>query len=71
MLITFTGCGLNQASVDAILVRLSQLDGTNGTTLFGTGRTVNLTGGTNTTPSATGLAAKDVLTARGVIVTNN
>ncbi len=69
--ISFSGCALNQTSIDAILVRLSQLDGTAGTTLFGTGRTVNLTGGTNATPSATGLAAKGVLVARGVTVTNN
>lgn len=69
--VAITGCALNQASVDGVLARLAALDGTAGTTVFGTGRTVNLTGGTTSTPSAAGLASKATLQARGVTVTNN
>lgn len=60
---------LNQASVDNILVRLAALDGTGGTTAF-SNRTVSL-GGTNAAPSATGVAAKATLVARGCTVTTN
>jgi hypothetical protein len=65
-----TGCALNQASIDGILVSLAALDGTGGTTAYSS-KTVALTGGTNATPSATGLAAKAVLVARSCTVTNN
>jgi len=60
-----TDCGLTQASVDAILVALS-LNGI-------TGATIDLQGGTNATPSATGLAAKDVLEGNGwtVLINSN
>ena len=68
--VNFAGCALNQASVDNILVRLAALDGTNGTVAY-SNRTVSLNAGTNATPSATGLAAKAVLVARGCTVTNN
>lgn len=67
--VLFTSCALNQASVDNILVRLAALDGTGGTTAF-SNRTVTITG-TSSTPSATGLAAKATLVARGCTVTNN
>lgn len=67
---TMTGMKLNQASVDGILVRLAALDGTGGTTSYNN-RTVNLSGGTSSTPSATGLAAKATLQARGCTVTTN
>ena len=67
---TMTGMKLNQASVDGILVSLAALDGTGGTTAYSS-KTVNLSGGTSATPSATGLAAKAVLVARGCTVTNN
>jgi hypothetical protein len=67
--VVITSAALNQASVDSILVRLAALDGTNGTTLFST-RTVTITG-TSSTPSATGLAAKATLVARGCTVTTN
>ena len=50
-------CGLTQASVDAILVALS-LNGISGAT-------IDLQGGTNAIPSATGLAAKTVLEGNG------
>lgn len=67
---TLTGAKLDQASVDGILVSLAALDGTNGTTAYSS-KTVNLSGGTNATPSATGLAAKVTLVARSCTVTNN
>lgn len=68
--VNFSGCALNQASVDNVLVRLAALDGTNGTVAYSS-RTVSLNGGTNATPSATGLAAKAILVGRGCTVTNN
>lgn len=67
---TMTGMALNQASVDGILVSLAALDGTNGTTSYNN-FTVNLSGGTSATPSATGLAAKTTLQGRGCTVTTN
>lgn len=67
---TLTGAKLNQASVDGILVSLAALDGTAGTTAYSS-KTVNVSGGTNATPSATGLAAKATLVGRGCTVTNN
>lgn len=65
-----SGVALTQASIDSILVKLASLNGTGGTTTF-SGRLVQLSGGTNSTPSATGLAAKATLVARGCTVTNN
>ena len=67
---TMTGMKLNQASVDGILVSLAALDGTGGTTAYSS-KTINLSGGTSSTPSATGLAAKATLVARGCTVTTN
>ena len=67
---TMTGMKLNQASVDGILVSLAALDGTNGTTAYSS-KVVNLSGGTSSTPSVTGLAAKAILVARGCVVTTN
>jgi PKD repeat protein len=52
-----SGCGLTQASVDAILVALS-LNGISGAT-------IDLQGGTNAVPGAAGLAAKTVLEENG------
>lgn len=68
--VTFIGCALPQGVVDAILVQLAGLDGTNGTTLY-ENETVNLSGGTNAIPSATGLTAKATLEGRGCTVTVN
>ena len=62
--ISFSGCSLNQASVDGILTALASLDGTNGTTIANYGA-INVSGGNNAEPSSVGLAAKDVLLARG------
>ncbi len=54
---------LPQAEVDNILVTLAA-----GTAIDGV---LNLTAGTNATPSATGLTAKGILQGRGWTVTNN
>lgn len=67
---TMTGMKLDQASVDGILVSLAALDGTNGTTAY-SNKTVNLSGGTSSAPSATGLAAKATLVGRGCTVNTN
>jgi hypothetical protein len=45
---------LNVASVDNVLLALSTLDGTNNTTVYGSGRTVNLSGASNAAPSNLG-----------------
>jgi len=62
--ISFENCALNQASVDAILVKLASLDGSNGTTSYDY-KSIVLHNGTNAIPSATGLAAKTTLEGRG------
>lgn len=67
--VVLTSCALLQASVDALLVALAALDGTNGTTTFNN-RTVTITG-TSAAPSATGVTAKNTLIARGCTVTTN
>jgi hypothetical protein len=64
---TSTTIGLNQTSVDHILVKLASLDGTNGTCFYGN-RTVTVRGAA---PSATGLAAKATLISRGCSVTTS
>jgi hypothetical protein len=67
-----TGAALNQASVDGILVALAYQDGVaNAPYPAWSNKTVNLSGGTSATPSATGLAAKATLVARGCTVTHN
>lgn len=62
---------LNQTSIDGILALLVSLDGTNGTTLFGSGRSVSLQGGTASAPSATGILNRAILQSRGVTITTN
>jgi len=57
------GCAFTETAVDDILVVLSNNGVTNGY--------VNLAGGTNAIPSATGLAAKSALEADGWLVTVN
>jgi hypothetical protein len=69
--INFSGQKLTQASVDQILHTVASLDGTGGTTSWGTGLTLTLNGGTNSTPSATGLTDKATIVARGGTVLNN
>ena len=67
-----TNAALNQASVDGILTALAYLNGTvNSPYAAYSNKTVNLSGGTSATPSATGLAAKATLVARGCTVTHN
>jgi hypothetical protein len=66
-----TFCALSQSSVDGILQRLANMNGKNGTTEYGSGLEVNLSGGTSAAPSATGLTAKNTLVARGCTVTTN
>ncbi len=66
----FTGAKLTQASVDSILARLAALDGTGGTTSF-QNATIDLSGGTSSTPSAGGLTSKATLVGRGCTVTTN
>lgn len=45
---------LNQTTVDTLLDRLAYMDGNNNTSLFGTGKSVNISGGTNAAPSNLG-----------------
>ena len=59
----FVGCALNQTSIDNILISIAAAGTSSGT--------LNMTGGTNATPSATGLAAKATLVGRGWTVTHN
>jgi hypothetical protein len=61
--VNISGCALDQESVDYILTTLAGLDGVNGAIYEN--RTVNLSGGTNAVPSATGLAAIATLEGRG------
>jgi hypothetical protein len=72
--ITITGQKLTSSSVENILVKLAALDGTNGTTTYGTGRTINLSGGTSSGISAlttNASNARTTLLARGVTITLN
>jgi hypothetical protein len=53
--VTLSGTNnVTQASIDNILQALASLDGTNGTTSYGAGRSVNLSGGTISAPSNAG-----------------
>ena len=69
--VTVSGMKLTQSSVDGILALIASLDGTNGTTSWGTGKTLNLNGGTNAAPSASGSTSKATIVARGGTVTTN
>ena len=59
----FDGCALNQTGIDNLLI-----SAVNGGL---TGGSIQLHGGTNAAPSATGLAAKATLVSRGWAVTHN
>jgi hypothetical protein len=61
--INLIGCALDQTGVDNILVSIDAVGLSNGT--------LNLSGGTNAIPSATGLSAKTSLEGRGWTVTVN
>ena len=63
----FFGCALTQASVDNVLVSIAVAAAANNLN----NGTLNLDSGTNATPSATGVAAKNDLVARGWTVTTN
>jgi hypothetical protein len=66
----FSGNALNQTSVDGLLVKLASLNGTGGTTSYDNWM-VNLSGGTNASPSGSGLTAKATLEGRGNTVMVN
>jgi len=71
---TITGCALDAASVTNTLARLVAMNGKNGTSEYGSGKTVDLSGGTSAglaalTPAA--IADKNALIARGCTVTLN
>jgi len=51
--VTLTSGSLTQATVDALLAQLAYMDGNNGTLVYGTGRTVAITG-SNAAPSNLG-----------------
>ncbi len=65
----YFGTALNEASVDSILASFAALDGTNGTTSWNCG-TLILTG-SNSAPSAAGLASVAILQGRGIGVSTN
>ena len=69
--INISGQKLTSASVNGILALLVSLDGTNGTTLWGSGKTLTINGGTNAAPSGQGVTDKATLVARGATVTTN
>ena len=60
----------DQSTVDHVLVVLAAMDGTNGTMILST-CTININCVGASAPSATGLAAKATLVARGCTVTHN
>ena len=60
--INFSGCGLNQTSVDALLDKCATLGGA---------WIINVSGGTNAAPSAAGLVSKATIISNGGSVTNN
>ena len=49
--ITLSGMALSQGTVNYLLALLVTLDGSNGTTLWGTGKTLSIGGGTSAAPS--------------------
>ena len=62
---------LTQATVDGILALIASLDGTNGTTSWGSGKTLTINGGTNSAPSTSGSSSMATIVARGGTVTHN
>jgi len=62
---------LTATAVNAILALLVSLDGSNGTTTWGSGKTLVLSGGTNAAPTGQGATDKATLQARGATVTTN
>lgn len=68
--INFGGNALSESCVDAILVKLASLDGSNGTTEL-VDISINLSGGTNSAPTQTGTDAITILEGRGCTVNTN
>ena len=62
---------LTETCVNNVLALLVSLDGTNGTTEFGSGKTLELQGGTNAAPTGQGILDVATLTSRGCTVTTN
>lgn len=52
--VSITGAKLNAASVDSLMAVIASLDGTNGTTRYGTGSIISIASGTSATPTFTG-----------------
>ena len=69
--INLSGQAIPSANVNAILALLVSLDGTNGTTTWGTGKTLTINGGTNGAPTGQGATDKATLQARGATITTN
>ncbi len=69
--ITMSANALTAASVNHILSVVASLDGTSGTTSWGTGKTLLLNGGTNAAPTGQGITDKATIIARGATVTTN
>jgi len=70
-IINISGQKLPSANVNYILALLVSLNGTGGTTLWGTGRTLTINGGTNGAPTGQGIIDKATLVARGATITTN
>jgi hypothetical protein len=69
--ITLSGLKIPSAGVNAVLALLVSLDGTGGTTTWGAGKTIDISGGTNGAPTGQGVTDKATLQARGATVTTN
>jgi hypothetical protein len=69
--LNLSGYMLTSSSMDQILAVVASLDGTNGTTLWGPGNTLIITGGPGISPSAAGYANRDIIVARGGTVVTN
>jgi len=69
--INISGQKLTAVSVNALLALLVSLDGTNGTTTWGSGKTLTINGGTNSAPTGQGATDKTTLQGRGATITTN
>ena len=69
--VEISDCALSSASVTHVLDILISLDGTNGTTEWGAGTTLNISGGTSAVPSESDLVKIATLEARGATVYYN
>lgn len=69
--ITLSGQKLTSANVNAIMALLVSLNGSSGTTAWGSGKTLTINGGTNGAPTGQGITDKATLVARGATITTN